>query len=870
MPQHIANASHVACSACTAANATRLAHRGSRYSPTHAGRLIHADIAGPFTCSSIGQSRYLLLLTDDHTRFKVGYFLRRKSDAPAKIKQFIAAFNALANTGAKSPVRVVGTLHSDNAGEFVSREFTEFLSDEQVHQTTSPPHVHQANGVAERSIRSVMSLARSYLHASGVGISYWPSAVEQAIDVLNRTTGPKGVDDDNEPSSYEMLTGQQPRISGIMPFGCRAFAVKPRSQFSKTTIDPRAWVGIHLGRSSRSPGGYEILVPSLGRVVTTSDAYFMESVYPLLKPENDHGDRITPTPTAPPPDTSQPPGIPQVSDHYDDAPDEILETVGYANLARALGGDDHTPSLAAAYEAATRGAAITRESRRILILFSGPYRRPDGLAAFLQQRGFEVDQVDSDAEHGGGEDHSILNDAFFSSLYDGIRAGKYLAIFSAPPCSTYSVARYFSNDSGDGGPPPVRSRSHILGLPDVPGKHKRELRRANEITRRTCVLLSAAHRAGADWAIENPPDRGDPNNRLLFTFPEHGPIWLDPNIIALSKETHARRATFAQCMFGGASQKYTTLMYSAGFDPAFGQLKNMLCSHPPGAHSTAAGGLAHQEDGTSPKEWRSHESAAYPPDLNTFIASGVVSLAVARPTVSSAQPQAADARDAAAAIDQPSAEPVHHDPAPPHEAAHLPPSAPVEPPSPVNEAVTPDSPRPADTPRRRRRIAPEDRFHRGLGAVHTRSRGHVKLAKGSSDDPQNHAAAMAADRAGWTAAERLELANHIKNGSWSYFRSHKVPTGRRVIRFTWVYKTKRDGRQKARLCVQGCTQQRGVDYDQTLCAAMRASSLRILCAVAAREKLKMRRWDFVAAYLQGALEDARRVRVLPAAEGLLD
>ena len=36
---------------------------------------------------------------------------------------------------------------------------------------------------------------------------------------------------------------------------------------------------------------------------------------------------------------------------------------------------------------------------------------------------------------------------------------------------------------------------------------------------------------------------------------------------------------------------------------------------------------------------------------------------------------------------------------------------------------------------------------------------------------------------------------------------------------------------------------------------MRASSLRILYAVAAREKLKMRRWDFVAAYLQGSLED---------------
>ena len=36
---------------------------------------------------------------------------------------------------------------------------------------------------------------------------------------------------------------------------------------------------------------------------------------------------------------------------------------------------------------------------------------------------------------------------------------------------------------------------------------------------------------------------------------------------------------------------------------------------------------------------------------------------------------------------------------------------------------------------------------------------------------------------------------------------------------------------------------------------MRAASLRVLSACAARENLRMRRWDFVAAYLQGELLD---------------
>ena len=73
------------------------------------------------------------------------------------------------------------------------------------------------------------------------------------------------------------------------------------------------------------------------------------------------------------------------------------------------------------------------------------------------------------------------------------------------------------------------------------------------------------------------------------------------------------------------------------------------------------------------------------------------------------------------------------------------------------------------------------------------------------------------------------------------------------MKLTWVYKTKRDGRKKSRLCVQGCTQVAGVDYDQTFCAAMRSGSLRLLCSLSARFGLAMYRWDFVAAYLQGSL-----------------
>ena len=69
----------------------------------------------------------------------------------------------------------------------------------------------------------------------------------------------------------------------------------------------------------------------------------------------------------------------------------------------------------------------------------------------------------------------------------------------------------------------------------------------------------------------------------------------------------------------------------------------------------------------------------------------------------------------------------------------------------------------------------------------------------------------------------------------------------------WVYKIKRNGKLKSRLCVQGCTQIAGIDYHQTFCAAMRSSTLRLLSSAAARLGYGLRRWDFVSAYLQGEL-----------------
>lgn len=106
-----------------------------------------------------------------------------------------------------------------------------------------------------------------------------------------------------------------------------------------------------------------------------------------------------------------------------------------------------------------------------------------------------------------------------------------------------------------------------------------------------------------------------------------------------------------------------------------------------------------------------------------------------------------------------------------------------------------------------------------------------------------------------------ELKAHRRNGSWSELDRSELPDGRRLVKMTWAYvwayKTKRNETLKARLCVQGCSQVPGVDFDQThtLLYTQTHTSLRVLAALSSNLNLKMRRWDFTSAYLQGSLLD---------------
>ena len=139
------------------------------------------------------------------------------------------------------------------------------------------------------------------------------------------------------------------------------------------------------------------------------------------------------------------------------------------------------------------------------------------------------------------------------------------------------------------------------------------------------------------------------------------------------------------------------------------------------------------------------------------------------------------------------------------------------------------------------------------------------LRADSPDAPATHGAAVKAGEV-WMQAEGKELGNHHRNGSWVLIPRSEVPRGRRIHKLIWVYKVKRDGSAKARLCVDGSSMAgNGIDYDQTFSDALKYESARSLFALAARLKCKVHSIDLVAAYLQGEMLEGESVYCFPPA-----
>nr|GEX73395.1 hypothetical protein [Tanacetum cinerariifolium] len=87
----------------------------------------------------------------------------------------------------------------------------------------------QQNRVAERKNRTVIKATRTMLADSFLPTTFWAEAVSTACYVLNRVSVTKP----QNKTSYELLTGRQPIISYLRPFGCHVTILNTIDQLGK-------------------------------------------------------------------------------------------------------------------------------------------------------------------------------------------------------------------------------------------------------------------------------------------------------------------------------------------------------------------------------------------------------------------------------------------------------------------------------------------------------------------------------------------------------------------------------------------------------------------------------------------------------------
>ncbi len=175
------------------------------------GIKFHTDVAGPFP-DSLSSKHYYMSIIDDSSRYAFIYYLTHKSDVYKSLHHFFSTCSRLGNNV---------TLHSDNGGEYTSKQLKEYLSSIGVTQHFTAPGTPQHNGVAERFNRTIVESTRAFLATSGLPNTLWAEAVNTSLYIYNRT--PTSANGGFTP--YLLWTGENPHIGHIRTFGCKAYAV---------------------------------------------------------------------------------------------------------------------------------------------------------------------------------------------------------------------------------------------------------------------------------------------------------------------------------------------------------------------------------------------------------------------------------------------------------------------------------------------------------------------------------------------------------------------------------------------------------------------------------------------------------------------
>ncbi|CAI7876133.1 unnamed protein product [Closterium sp. NIES-53] len=164
-------------------------------------------------------------------------------------------------------------LRSDRGGEFLEKEFTDFVDVKGIVHNLTCPYTPQQNGMAQPEMRTAVESVRTMLLHMGVQHHWWHLALRQAIWVRNcleQSTTPPGR------TPYQLLAGKKPELTLARVWGCMVQFMVPEQQRGGKLAPKSCW-GLHLGVSPESKG-WEVLDLTDNKVVTLVEVIFYETL----------------------------------------------------------------------------------------------------------------------------------------------------------------------------------------------------------------------------------------------------------------------------------------------------------------------------------------------------------------------------------------------------------------------------------------------------------------------------------------------------------------------------------------------------------------------------------------------------------------